>query len=74
MPLGPLRGACLSLERPSLWRAIIATRLPYRGPLSDAASRDFLIQALGWAAAEAIIVPLSVRDHVVGLVLSLIHI
>ncbi|MCC6999342.1 MAG: hypothetical protein IT370_32315 [Deltaproteobacteria bacterium] len=66
--LEQLRLASLSLDRPSLMQSIIATRLPYRGPLSDAASRDFLIQALGWAAAEAIIVPLSVRDHVVGLV------
>ena len=63
-----LRNTSLSLERPSLLQSIIAARLPYRGPLSDALSRDFLIQALGWAAAEAIAVPLSVRDHVVGLV------
>jgi Type II secretion system (T2SS), protein E, N-terminal domain len=63
-----LRQTSLLLDNPSLLQSIIATRLPYRGPLADAASRDFLIQAMGWAAAEAIIVPLSVRDHVVGLV------
>jgi hypothetical protein len=62
-----LRAATLSLDVPSTFRDLVRTRLPYRGPLIDAPSRDFLIEALGWAPVEALAVPLSVRERVVGI-------
>lgn len=61
-----LRSARLSLDRNSTFRDLVRTRLPYRGPVTDIPSRDFLIDALGWAPAEMLAVPLSVRDRVVG--------
>jgi hypothetical protein len=62
-----LRRAVLKLERPSTFREILQTRLPFRGPISDAASRDFLIDALGWAPEMVLVVPLMIRERVVGL-------
>ena len=62
-----LRRAVLKLDRPSTFREILQTRLPFRGPITDAASRDFLIDALGWAPETVLVVPLHVRDRVVGL-------
>jgi hypothetical protein len=63
----PLRDATLSLEGPSTFRDIVATRLPYRGPVADAPSRDFLIDGLGWAPTDMLAVPVSVRERVVGI-------
>jgi hypothetical protein len=63
----PLRDALLSLEGPSTFRDIVMTRLPYRGPVADAPSRDFLIDALGWAPTDMLAIPVSVRGRVVGI-------
>jgi hypothetical protein len=63
-----LQRARLALDRPSVFQSLVQTRLPYRGPVSDATSRDFLIQALGWAPTSALAVPLTVHGHVVGVV------
>jgi hypothetical protein len=61
-----LRAARLSLEAPSTFRDLVRTRLPYRGPVTDSRSRDFLIEALGWAPQEMLAVPLTVKERVVG--------
>jgi hypothetical protein len=61
-----LRETILALDRPSTFRDIVQTRLPFRGPVTDARSRDFLIDALGWAPTEMLALPLSVRDRVVS--------
>jgi hypothetical protein len=62
-----LREAVLGLDRPSTFRDIVQTRLPFRGPVGDAASRDFLIDGLGWAPADMLALPVGVRDRVVAL-------
>lgn len=63
----PLRETLLRLDRPSTFRDIVQTRLPYRGPVSDPPSRDFLIEGLGWAPTEMLAIPLAVRERVVGI-------
>jgi hypothetical protein len=64
--IAALRRARLSLEPPSTFRDLVRTRLPYRGPVRDVVSRDFLIEALGWAPGDMLAVPLTVRERVVG--------
>jgi hypothetical protein len=63
-----LRHTILKLDRPGTLREIVQARLPYRGPVADTVTRDFLIDALGgWAPAEqALFMPLCLRDRVVG--------
>lgn len=61
-----LREAALALNRPSTFRDLIQTRLPFRGPVLDALSRDFLIDGLGWAPRDMLAIPLTVRDRVVA--------
>lgn len=61
-----LREATLPLDRSSTFRDIIRTRLPFRGPVTDPASRDLLVEALGWAPTDMLAVPIAVRDKVVG--------
>jgi hypothetical protein len=62
-----LRSAVLSLDVPSTFRDVVQTRLPFRGPVSDAPSRDFLIDGLSWAPTEMLAIPIVVRDRVVGI-------
>jgi Type II secretion system (T2SS), protein E, N-terminal domain len=61
-----LRETLLALDRPSTFRDIVQARLPYRGPVSDPPSRDFLIEGLGWAPGDMLAIPLTVRERVVG--------
>ncbi len=60
-PFGTLR-----LDRPSTFADIVGTRLPYRGPIPDEASRQFLTTVLGICPAEILLVPVAVRERVVG--------
>lgn len=61
-----LKRASLPLDAPSIFRDVVSTRLPFRGPLIDAASRDFVIEALGWAPDDMLALPISLREKVVS--------
>jgi len=56
----------LKLDRPSTLADIVGTRLPYRGPIPDETSRQFLTAVLGMCPAEILLVPVAVRERVVG--------
>jgi hypothetical protein len=56
----------LRLDRPSTLQDVVGTRLPYRGPMLDAVSREFLTATLGACPPEILLVPVSVRERVVG--------
>lgn len=61
MPLAQLR-----LDRPSTLEDVVGTRLPYRGPMLDDTSRAFLTAILGACPPEILLVPIAVRERVVG--------
>ncbi|HEY1548272.1 MAG TPA: hypothetical protein VGG28_10645 [Kofleriaceae bacterium] len=65
MPAATLRMSGPS-ARSSTLGDVVDTRLPYRGPMHDAASRTFLQSVLGACPAEILLVPIAVRDRVVG--------
>jgi hypothetical protein len=58
--------ATLRLDRPSTLQDVVGTHLPYRGPMHDDASRAFLVSVLGACPAEILLVPVTVRERVVG--------
>ena len=62
--------ATLSLDRPSMFQDVIGTRLPYRGPIDDDASRTFLAAVLGVAPAEILLVPVAIRERTVGVLFA----
>lgn len=59
-------GAALRLDRPSTLQDVVGTRLPYRGPMHDDASRNFLTASFGSCPPEILLVPVVVRERVVG--------
>lgn len=58
--------ATLRLDGASTLADVVGTRLPYRGPMHDDASRQFLANVLGACPPEILLVPVAVRDRVVG--------
>jgi hypothetical protein len=58
--------AALNLDHASTFQDVVGTRLPYRGPVVDDPSRTFLQRLLGNAPSEMLLIPLAVRDRVVG--------
>jgi hypothetical protein len=56
----------LRLDRPSTLQDVVGTRLPYRGPMHDDLSRSFLAETLGSSPSEILLVPVTVRERVVG--------
>ena len=58
--------ASLRLDRPSTLQDVVGTRLPYRGPMLDDASRAFLTATLGVCPPEILLVPITVKERVVG--------
>jgi hypothetical protein len=56
----------LSLDLASTFQDVVGTRLPYRGPVIDDPTRHYLQGLLGTAPAEMLVIPVAVRDRVVG--------
>jgi hypothetical protein len=56
----------LRVDFPSTLQDVVDTRLPYRGPMHDEASRVFIQSVLGVCPPELLLVPIAVRDRVVG--------
>jgi transcriptional regulator with GAF, ATPase, and Fis domain len=60
----------MKLDGPSTMADVVGTHLPYRGPVTDEASRALLTAALGEPPADVLLVPVSVRDRVVGILFA----
>jgi len=59
--------AALELDKPSTFQDIVATRLPFHGPVHDGYSRDFLFAAVGAAPIDMTALPITLRDKVIGI-------
>jgi hypothetical protein len=65
MPPGPL--PTLLLSRASTFQDVVGTRLPYRGPVVDDATRKLLVAAFASAPDEMLALPVAIKDRVVGI-------
>jgi hypothetical protein len=62
--------ATLRVDRASTLADVVGTRLPYRGPVPDDASRQFFMAAVGDVPPEVLLVPVAVRERVVGVLFA----
>ncbi len=69
LPTAPVSDptATLSLDQASTFQDVAGTRLPYRGPAIDEVSRAFIQRLFGTIPTEVLLIPLTVRDRVVGI-------
>ena len=63
-----LRALAIPLDAPSLLHDAIATRTPYRGPLYSGPVNNLVAVALGEVPGEIVLVPVSVRERVIGVI------
>jgi Type II secretion system (T2SS), protein E, N-terminal domain len=62
--------ASLKLDGPSTLQDVMDTQLPYRGPIADDSSRQFLGAILGEVPSEILLVPITVRERAVGVLFA----
>ncbi len=63
-----VRQLTVSLRTSSLFRDVVASRLPYRGPLPSAAGDRAFAHAVGGVQGEVLIMPIAVRDRIVAVI------
>ncbi|MGE0545493.1 MAG: hypothetical protein AB7O24_10530 [Kofleriaceae bacterium] len=58
----------LRIDEPSTLHDVIAARIPFRGPMRDDKSKQFLASVLGACPSEILLVTITVRERPVGVV------
>ena len=61
-----VRKLVINVEAPSLFRDVIASRLPYRGPLPETPANRAFAHALGGVSSEVLVMPVAVRDRIIA--------
>ncbi len=67
---GRIRELQISLDEPTLFRDVVQSRLAYRGPLPDPTAGQSLLQLGGSLPGEVLLLPISVRDKVIALLVA----
>lgn len=67
---GTVRKIVVNVEAPSLFRDVIASRLPYRGPLPETPANRAFAHALGGVSQEVLLMPIAVRDRVIAVLFA----
>ncbi len=62
-----VRRLTVSLDAPSLFRDVVQSRLPYRGPLPETPANTVFSRLVGALEGEVLLLPISVRDKVICL-------
>jgi hypothetical protein len=70
LPSGFERGATLALAPASTIGDVVRTQLPYRGQVTDDLAGAFLQAALGDRPTELLLIPMVMRDRVVGVLFA----
>jgi hypothetical protein len=60
----------INVEAPSLFRDVIASRLPYRGPLPETPANRAFAHALGGVWGEVLLMPVAVRDRIIAVLFA----
>jgi hypothetical protein len=63
-----LNNLALEIDQPSIFRDVISSRLPYRGPLPHTPANAAFAAALGGVGSEIILMPIAVRDRIIAVI------
>jgi hypothetical protein len=64
---GAIRQLAIPLDAPSLFRDVVASRLPYRGPLPETVGNMGFAHAIGGVDTDVLLMPIAIRDRIVAL-------
>ncbi|HEX4458857.1 MAG TPA: hypothetical protein VIA18_12865 [Polyangia bacterium] len=70
LELAQVRRLVINVEAPSLFRDVIASRLPYRGPLPETPANRAFAYAIGGITSDVLLMPIAVRDRVIAVVFA----
>jgi hypothetical protein len=67
---GFVKQLAINIEAPSIFRDVVASRLPYRGPLPETAANRAFSQMIGGAGSEVLLMPVSVRERIIAVLFA----
>jgi Type II secretion system (T2SS), protein E, N-terminal domain len=65
-----VRRLVINVAAPSLFRDVIASRLPYRGPLPETPANRAFAYAIGGIPGDVLLMPIAVRDRVIAVLFA----
>jgi hypothetical protein len=65
-----VRELAINIEAPSIFRDVISSRLPYRGPLPSTAANRAFAQMLGGIGREVLLMPITIRDRIAAVLFA----
>ena len=68
--LASLQKLAINIEVPSIFRDVIASRLPYRGPLPDTQANHDFAEAVGGVTPEVLVMPIAVRERIIAVLFA----
>jgi len=60
----------INIDAPSIFRDVIASRLPYRGPLPETVANRIFAQSLGGVGAEVLLMPIAIRERIIAVLFA----
>jgi hypothetical protein len=60
----------VNIEVPSIFRDVIASRLPYRGPLPETSVNRAFAQSIGGVGWEVLLMPITIRDRIIAVLFA----
>jgi hypothetical protein len=70
LDMSMVRKLVINVEAPSLFRDVIASRLPYRGPLPETPANRAFAHAVGGVSTEVLVMPIAVRDRIIAVLFA----
>src|SRR5262249_26028361 len=70
LELSTVRKIVINVEAPSLFRDVIASRMPYRGPLPETPANRAFAHAIGGISTEVLLMPVTVRTRVIAVLFA----
>src|SRR5260370_35821614 len=68
--LSRVKKVIINVEAPSLFHDVIASRLPYRGPLPETPANRAFAHAIGGVSTEVLVMPIAVRDRIIAVLFA----
>jgi len=61
-----IKQVAINIEAPSIFRDVIASRLPYRGPLPETPANRAFAATIGGIEGEILLMPIAIRDRIIA--------
>jgi hypothetical protein len=67
LDVGSVRRIVIAVDAPSLFRDVLRSRMPYRGPLPETPANRAFAHMLGASEGDVLLLPIPMRERVIAL-------